>query len=136
MILPTIFQNEEHAAFFEKAHKRYTYDAERLSLFYLLGLDEIRPHLRDFYNFDSELISYEGFKKPYLTSSMKTAVLLAFSLYGAGGEIPGRENFTPSLCDIRAGIANQEYLPFFIEAMKIAYGHPRMFDDVYKPNKK
>ena len=85
--------NNVELKFYDDTHKFFFYscmsindtsieDRERVSLFYLLGLNQTtRENIRNIYDFDIDQIILEAPSAPFQTNGSRAITLLAFNLY-------------------------------------------------------
>lgn len=119
MLQPTIFQNDEHRDFYEKAVQAYGHHGQAqhvLSCLYLLGLDAIRGWAREYWD------AKEAYPKnadkvltdPRLSSTTRQCMRLAFQLRGWSGD---------TMHNIDEIIDDWEYSRFYAEAIRIRICH-------------
>ncbi len=105
------FISKEHEAFYNNMEAVLnTWDSYYKSLVYTLGIsDSIRKHINDVF-ITGDGIQVEVFNKPWVTSTDRKVMSLAFNLFnGYSGDT-----------DIDS-IFSCEYAPYFLEAIKIRY---------------
>lgn len=120
------YLNDDHKRFFEtqlETYKVASYDRERVSLFYVLGLSSIlREHINELY--------YEGGINPcaigleFQTSGTKALTRLAFVLYNDFKEQRTEDEehyYSPSLLAIFCAV-DRQLIPFMYQAISLRLG--------------